>query len=113
MDSRRLHTTATGDSPEARESKLASEREVWRIEARAIEASWSEEWVILTTFRRTGDKAFWSETGRSPYPGNALRYATKDLARGVAEDLLARDVIDGYSLEGRKRRSGGLRSRGA
>jgi len=113
VDSGTAHSTSTGDSIAAREAKLAEERALWRTEAREREARWPQEWVIVTTFRHTGDKAYWSDTGRSPYPGNALRYATEEIARDTAEKLLRGDVIDGYSLERRERPRGGLRSRGA
>ncbi len=113
MSSRPLHSTSTGDSIAIRESKLEEDRVTWRAQAHQAVASWPEEWIILTTFRRTGDKAFWSDTGRSPYPGNAVRYATEAIARDTAERLLQRGVIDGYSLERRERPRGGLRSRGS
>jgi hypothetical protein len=112
MKERTVHTTSTGDSVDLRASRLDEDRKGWRAEAAAREGSWTEEWVILTTFRRSGDKAFWSERGRTPYPGNATRYANEDTARNTAENLLARDVIDDYSLECRERPRGGLRSRG-
>jgi hypothetical protein len=111
MDARTAHSTSTGDSPELRDSRLAADRDHWRDEAREREAAWTEEWVIITTFRRTGDKAFWSDTGRSPYLGNARRYATEELAGDTAESLRQRGVIDDYHLEARQLPQGGLRSR--
>jgi hypothetical protein len=112
MDSRTAHSTSTGDSVAARESKLAADRDRWRREAQALESDWPEEWVIVTTFRQTGDKAYWSDRGRSPYPGNARRYASEEVAQDAADALVARAVLDEYSLERRQRPRGGLRGRG-
>jgi hypothetical protein len=113
MDKATVHSTATGDSSAAREAKLTEQREEWRSEAQDLESDWGPvDWLILTTFRRTGDRAYWADKRLSQYRGNARRYVSEDIARAAAERLVQRGVIDAYALERIVRPTGGLRSRG-
>ena len=67
----------------------------------------TEEWIIVTTFRDSGDQAYWGRNRHSgawgneltPYRGNAHRYESEAAALHVAYGLKERDSINDFHVE--------------